>query len=150
MAISGIFPAFSAGKKIFSKIGLGHIMGIANTHLCAKNQKKLMKESRENVKKPSFPAYFRYFQPGKIFFRKSGSVTFWALPFCIFVPKNQQKLMSQSREKLVTDERTNGRTNRQRLIYRTSEVGPRRQMRQIFLSWDGFRRAFEIRKYLKN
>ena len=36
MAISGIFPAFSAGKKFFSKIGLGHVMSIANTHLCAK------------------------------------------------------------------------------------------------------------------
>ena len=58
-AISGIFPAFSAGKKFFSKIGLGDFMGIANTHLCAKNQKKLMKESRKNVKKPGFPGYFR-------------------------------------------------------------------------------------------
>ena len=28
MAISGIFPAFSAGKKFFSKIGLGHILSI--------------------------------------------------------------------------------------------------------------------------
>ena len=28
-AISGIFPAFSAGKKFFSKIGLRHVMGIA-------------------------------------------------------------------------------------------------------------------------
>jgi hypothetical protein len=68
MAISGIFPAFSAGKKFSSKIGLGHIMGIANTHLCAKNQKKLMKESRENVKKPGFQAYFRYFRPDKYVF----------------------------------------------------------------------------------
>ena len=85
------FPAyfrhFRPEKKSFSKIGLGHIMGIAITHLCAKNQKKLMKESRENVKKPGFPAYFRYFRPEKNFFRKSGSVTFWGLPFCIFVPK---------------------------------------------------------------
>ena len=56
MAISGIFPAFSAGKKVFSKIGLGHIMGIANTHLCAKNQEKLMMKSRENAKEPLFPA----------------------------------------------------------------------------------------------
>ena len=86
-AISGIFPAFSAGKKFFSKIGLGHIMAIANGAKCAKNQKKLMKESRENVKKPGFPAYFRYFRPEKIYYRKSGSVTFWGLPLCIFVQK---------------------------------------------------------------
>ena len=28
-------------------------------------------KSRENAKKPGFPAYFRYFRPKKIFFRKS-------------------------------------------------------------------------------
>jgi len=39
--------------------------------------------------------------------------------------KNQKKLMSQSREKLVTDGRTNGRTDGHRLIYRTSKVGPK-------------------------
>ena len=75
-AISGIFPAFSAGKKFFYKIGLGHVLGIANTHLCAKNQKKLMMKSRENAKKPVFPAYFRHFRPEKYFFWKSGSVKF--------------------------------------------------------------------------
>ena len=72
-AISGIFPAFSAGKKFFSKIGLGHVMSIANTHLCAKNWKKLMMKSRENAKKPVFSAYFRYFRPEKIFYQKSDS-----------------------------------------------------------------------------
>ena len=46
-------------KKFFSRIGLDHIMGIANTHLCAKNQKKLMMESRENAKN------FRQLQQGK-------------------------------------------------------------------------------------
>ena len=75
-AFSGIFPAFSAGKKFSSKIGLGHIIGIANTHLCAKNQKKLMIKFRENAEKPVFPAYFRHFWPKKYVFRKSGSVTF--------------------------------------------------------------------------
>ena len=39
-AISGIFPAFSAGKKFFSKIGLGHILGIINTHLCLPSNTK--------------------------------------------------------------------------------------------------------------
>jgi len=32
-AISGIFPAFSAGKKFFLKIRLGHVLAIAITHL---------------------------------------------------------------------------------------------------------------------
>ena len=67
MAISGIFPAFSAGKKFFLKIKLNHVLSIINTHLCAKNQKKLMMKSRKNAKKLVFPAYFRYFRPEKIF-----------------------------------------------------------------------------------
>ena len=75
-AISGMFPAFSAGKKIFSKIGLVHVMSIAKMQLCAKNQKKLMMKSRENAKKSVFPAYFWHFRPEKYVFRKSGSVTF--------------------------------------------------------------------------
>ena len=61
----GRFLPKSAQKKFLSKIGLRHILGITILHHCAKNQKKLM---------------------------------------------------SQSREKLVTDERTDERTNGQRLI----------------------------------
>ena len=71
--LGGFWTKF-ASKKFFQEIRLPHILGIAILHLCA---------------------------------------------------KNQQKLMSQSREKLVTDERTNERTDGQRLIYRTSEVGPK-------------------------
>ena len=66
--ISGIFGR----KKFSSKIGLGHVLDIAKTHLCVKNQKKLMMKSRENAKKPVFPAYFRNFQPENFFFWKSG------------------------------------------------------------------------------
>ena len=61
--ISGIFGR----KKIFSKIGLSHIFGIANTRLCAKNQEKQIMKSRENAKKPVFPEYFRHFRPEKSF-----------------------------------------------------------------------------------
>ena len=70
---SGTFPAFSAKKKFFSKIGLRHILGIAILHLCAKNQKKLMSQSRE-------------------------------------------KLLTDGRTDERTDERTDGRTDGQRLI----------------------------------
>ena len=45
------FPALSAGKKLFSKIGLGHVLSIPNTHLCAKNQKKLHEISRKCQKR---------------------------------------------------------------------------------------------------
>ena len=87
----GIFPVFSAGKKFLSKIGLGHVMNIANKHLCAKNWKKLMRKSREMAKKPVFPAYFWHFRPEKYVFRKSGSVTFQTLAFCISVPNFMKK-----------------------------------------------------------
>ena len=40
-AISGIFPAFSAGKIRFSKIGLGHILEIGILHQCAKFHEKI-------------------------------------------------------------------------------------------------------------
>ena len=57
--------------------------------------------------------------------------------------------MSQSREKLVTDERTDGRMNGQRLIYRTSRWSKKRQIvKQFFLSWEqmyfGYRKTFII------
>ena len=51
--ISNIF----GGKKMFSKIGLGHILGIANTRFCAGNQEKQMMKSQENAKKTVFPAF---------------------------------------------------------------------------------------------
>ena len=60
--ISAIFPAFSARKKNFLKIGLGHILSIVNMHLCAKNQKKLIAKM---PKKTVFSAYFRHFRPEK-------------------------------------------------------------------------------------
>ena len=43
--ISGIFGR----KKFFPEIGLRHILGIAILHLCAKNHKKLMSQSREKL-----------------------------------------------------------------------------------------------------
>ena len=40
-SFTGIFPAFSAGKKVFRKIGLPHISGIAILHQCAKFHEKI-------------------------------------------------------------------------------------------------------------
>ena len=71
-----------SGKNFFS-----HILGCLALYLSAENQKKLMKEFCTKSKKPYFQAVFGPNLPKKFFFRKSGSVTFWALPFCIFVQK---------------------------------------------------------------
>ena len=86
-AISSIFPAFSAEKKFFTKIGLDHVLSIAKTHLSAKSQKKIMTESWGNVKKLVFPAYFRHFWPEKNFSQKLDLAIFWALLIRVFVQK---------------------------------------------------------------
>ena len=46
--LGSFWPKF-AQKNFFSKIGLRHILGIAILHHCAKNQKKLMSQSREKL-----------------------------------------------------------------------------------------------------
>ena len=45
-----VFPAYFQHfrlKKSFYKVGLRHFLGIAILHLCAKNQQKIMSQSRE-------------------------------------------------------------------------------------------------------
>ena len=119
MVSSDIFLVFLAGKKIFSKIGLGHVLSIANTHLCAKNQKKLMMKSRENAQKLVFPAYFCHFRPESHF----GHYHFASL--CQKSAKANEPIGNGR-----TNERTDGR-----LIYRTSKVGPKtKQVSGAFVS----------------
>ena len=65
--ISGIFPAFSAGKKSFSKIGLSHILDIANTRLCVKNQKKTNDEISRKCPKTGISSIFPAFSAGNEF-----------------------------------------------------------------------------------
>ena len=86
-AISGIFD--------LSKIGHSHNMSIATLHLCTQKWKKLIMKSREMAKKSVFPAYFRHFRPEKYVFRKSGSVKFYTLAFCISVPNFMKKYKVQ-------------------------------------------------------
>ena len=66
---SGIFPAFSAGKICFSKIGLRHILGIAILHQCAKFHEKILSTGPEIQGIPflsDVPAIFRKFQLQKL------------------------------------------------------------------------------------
>ena len=55
----------------------------------------------------------------KIFFRKIGLRHFLSSMVLRLHAKNENISMSQSREKLITDERKNGRTEGHGLIYRT-------------------------------
>ena len=64
------FPVENARKKNSWKMGLGHVLNIPNTHLCAK------KSGKTNDENSVFPAYFWHFWPEKYGFLKSGSFTF--------------------------------------------------------------------------
>ena len=108
MAISGIFPAFSAGKKFFSKIGLSHIMSIAYTHLCAKHQKKLNEISRK-CQKTVFPAYFRHFRRENMFFENRARSHLGHCHFASLCQKSEKTNEPISRK--AGNRRTDGRTN---------------------------------------
>ena len=88
--VPAYFRYFRPEKKFFSRIGLSHVLSIANTHLCAKNQKKLMRKSRENTQKPVFPA----FSAAKIFFLKIGLRHFLNIAILHLCAKNKKKLTS--------------------------------------------------------
>ena len=68
-----------------------------------------MNQSLRNQEKPHFGPVFCPNWPQKIFFRKSGHIL--GITILHLCAKNQKKLMSQSREKLVTDKRTDRRTD---------------------------------------
>ena len=65
-----------------------------------------MMKSRENAKKLVIPAYFRHFRPENFFFPKIGLRHILGIAILHLCAKNHKELMSQSREKLVTDGRT--------------------------------------------
>ena len=96
-------------RNLRRKENFGHILEHIALYLSTKSQKKLMKQFCMEVQKTLFLGSFSPNFPN--FFLKVGLrhfLVFTILHHCI---KNQEKLMSQSREKLVTDERTHGRTN---------------------------------------
>ena len=103
--IAGIFDR----EKIFHK---------DRTRLCAKNQKKLMMKSRENAQKPVFPAHFRHFRPEINFSGNRAPSHFGSL--CQKSAKTNEQISRKA-----SNERTDIRTDGQRLIYRTSKVGPK-------------------------
>ena len=104
--ISGIFGQ----NRIFLKNGLGHVLSIANTHLYGKNQKNVMMKSRENAKKPVFPAHFWHFRPEMNFFWKQGSVTFFG--HCHFGSLCQKSAKTNEPiSRKASNERTDRRTD---------------------------------------
>ena len=129
-AISGIFPVLPTAKKFFTRNGYHCSLYTIDTHLSlSKKSQKTNDKILRKVQKTVISGIFPAFSPGKIFFSKIGLRHILGITILHHCAKNQKILMSQSREKLVTDRRTNGRTNErtngQRLIYRTSPVGPK-------------------------
>ena len=90
-----------APNFFFRKIGLHYTWGSIVTHLCTKNQKKLMKQSWENSKKPYFWSIlgpnWAQLAP-KNFFRKFRLHYTWGIIVTHLCPKIEKNLMSQSPE----------------------------------------------------
>ena len=108
------------------------------------NLARVLPQRLGKMEKKVFPAYFRHFWTEKFFFQKSGSVTFWALPFSTFVPKIRKKTnepISRKAGNRRTDEHTNG----ERLIYRTSKVGPKNNssiQNNLPVAYSTFKKSF--------
>ena len=80
-------------------------------HLCAKDQKKLMMNSREKAEKPVFPAYFRHFRPKKFFFENRAPSHFG---HCHFASQKSESEKSEKTNEPISRKAGNRRTNGQR------------------------------------
>ena len=76
-----------------------------------KNQKKVIMKSRENAKKKRFFRHISGIFGRKNFFSENRAPSHSGHGILHLCAKNHKKLMSQSREKLVTDARTDERTD---------------------------------------
>ena len=80
-AISGIFPAFSAGKKFFSKIRLGHVLEVV---LNMENQKKLFTSGLRSKTLITFFHWFPDLSPlwNSLFWFSMSKTTCKTYPWC--------------------------------------------------------------------
>ena len=108
--------AFFEPKKFFYENLLRPSFTYDCTLLSCKKSEKINDPIFHKVQKTRFLAVFWPKFAQKNFFSKIGLRHILGTTILHHCAKNQKKLMSQSREKLVTDERTDERTNGQRLI----------------------------------
>ena len=104
--ISGI----SAGKKISQKSDSAIFWALFIRIFVQKNQKKLMMKSRENAKKPVFPAYFQHFLPENTFFKNRAPSHFGHCHFASLCQKSEKTNEPISRK--AGNRRTDGRTDK--------------------------------------
>ena len=112
--------AFFEPKKFFYENLLQPSFTYDDTLLSCKNSEKINDPIFHKVQKKRFLAVFWPKLAQKFLFSKIGLCHISATTILHLCTKNHKIPMIQSREKLVTDERTNGRTDEHRLIYRTS------------------------------
>ena len=79
-----------------------------------------MMKSRENAKKTSFSGVFPAFSTGNEFLPEIGLRHILGIAILHLCAKNQEKINEP-----ISRKEGNERTNGQRLIYRTSKVGPK-------------------------
>ena len=106
------FPAYFRHfrpEKNFSQKSDSAILW-AYASLCKKSEKTNDEISRK-CQNTGFSGIFPVFSAGKKFFPEIGLRHILGIAILHLCAKNQQKRMSQSREKLVTDGRTDGRTD---------------------------------------
>ena len=82
-----ILGCITRAQNFFWTCGFHDVVALILAYLHAKNQKKLMTQFSAKFEKLSFSAHLGPFGPTKIFFQKSGSVTFLHLSWTNFVPK---------------------------------------------------------------
>ena len=99
-AISGIFPVFSAGKKFYQKSDSAMLWALLMRIFMEKSE-KTSDEILRKCQKTGFSGIFRAFSAGNDFFPEIGLCHILGITILHLCAKNQQKLMSQSREKLV-------------------------------------------------
>ena len=103
----GDFWHFRPEKNFSQKSDSAMFLALLMRIIMEKNQKKLMMKSQENSQKLFFPA----FSTGNEFFFENQAPSHFEHYHFASLCQNQEKLMSQSREKLVTNVRTDKRTS---------------------------------------
>ena len=105
-----LFSPFSAPKIFFWQNCLCHILSSISGQSHTKNQKNLWSGCRDVLENAYFSHLFRHFWPKKIFFQKSGFVSFLEPQKATLIPKIRKNYGAVRAESIRTHVWTDGRT----------------------------------------
>ena len=117
------FSPFSAPKIFFLQNCLCHILSSISGQSHTKNQKNLWCGCQEMLKNAYFSHLFRHFWPKKIFFQKSGFVSFLEPQKATLIPKIRKNYGVVRAESIRTDGRTDGRKYKSKSIVPAKFLG---------------------------